>query len=549
MKRIISFLLVFILLAGLCPFSALAEENYVRVSLQSVQGRIGETVTIPVLLEKNPGIVSLRFSVAYSSEVELIAVEDCGLLKGWTPPSPTIESPYYLRWSAPLATENNTKTGQIALLTFRIKENADPDDYATVWLSSEGGNDAYDANGNGYELYSDQWYIRYDYYKPVTGISLLGESTVPLGSEVPFGYTTSPADATNQEVLWSSSDPTVATVDQKGRVTGKKIGQATITVQAKDGGYTDHIVIAVKCIHAKEQYHPYTPSTCTTQGHDDYWSCIDCGAITLGSDKKLPLNNNHQSTIYPASPSSCTVQGHGEYQKCDLCGVVTMGSDQKLPLAEHRYVNNICLNCGDVKKVPMQFKDVKQNAWYYNSVEYVFSTGLMNGTGDGSTFEPNTPTSRAMLVTILYRLNGSPSVNYASTFSDVKNGKWYTFAVLWAQENGIVTGYGNGKFGPNDQVTREQVATILYRFAQYAASNHNETEYFNKKLSVKADLRHFSDHKKIGGWAKDALSWANGAGIITGRSDTLIAPKEKASRAEIATMLQRYQTFMALPYA
>ncbi len=201
--------------------------------------------------------------------------------------------------------------------------------------------------------------------------------------------------------------------------------------------------------------------------------------------------------------------------------------------AAHTYANSaVCTVCG---YNAMNFTDVKAKHWYYDAVSFVYAKGLMKGTGDGSKFEPNTPTSRAMLVTILYRLEGSPAVGGSNPFPDVKNKQWYTDAVLWAAKEGIVTGYDTGKFGPNDLVTREQMATILYRYGEYRGED----------VSARADLSSYPDQKKVGGWAKAAFCWANAEGFITGANlegQVLLNPKGKATRAELATVLQRFCT-------
>lgn len=175
------------------------------------------------------------------------------------------------------------------------------------------------------------------------------------------------------------------------------------------------------------------------------------------------------------------------------------------------------------------FSDVT-DGWYQNAVAYVVENRLMNGMGDGSTFEPGTPTSRGMLVTILYRLEGEPAVSGSSGFADVAASQWYTKAVIWASANGIVDGYGNGSFGPGDPITREQFATILYRYAQY------------KKLNTSAsnDLSGYTDADRVSSWAADGMKWANGSGLITGVTSTTLVPGNKASRAEAATILMRY---------
>lgn len=180
------------------------------------------------------------------------------------------------------------------------------------------------------------------------------------------------------------------------------------------------------------------------------------------------------------------------------------------------------------EKDPSAFADVKKGAWYYESIQYVSDNGLMVGT-DESHFSPDVTFSRAMLVTVLWRIDGEPAAK-TNAFSDVKAGSWYGKAVAWGYNNGIVGGYGNGLFGPNDPITREQLVTMFARYADYCDI---DTDYT-------ADLTAFTDVKKIGSWAKKAVSWAVAEGLINGISDTLLAPTDGATRAQAATILMRF---------
>lgn len=175
------------------------------------------------------------------------------------------------------------------------------------------------------------------------------------------------------------------------------------------------------------------------------------------------------------------------------------------------------------------FIDVSPSDWFYADVAYVSGKGLMNGTGNGR-FSPQESTSRAMIVTILYRMSGEPKVSGGSGFTDVPEGQWYSSAVAWAAEHNIVNGYGNGKFGPNDSITREQLAAILYRYAQFCG----------RDVTAAADLSGFTDAPQISAWAKTALAWANAEGLINGRTETTVVPAATASRAELAAILHRF---------
>ncbi len=176
------------------------------------------------------------------------------------------------------------------------------------------------------------------------------------------------------------------------------------------------------------------------------------------------------------------------------------------------------------------FNDVKETDWFYKNVEYVYENGLMAGTStEPMKFSPHDATNRAMLVTILYRLEGSPEVTAANVFSDVNDDTYYAKAVMWAFENKIVSGYSNSRFGPMDSLAREQIASIMYRYARYKGYN----------VTGGADLSAFEDADAISYWAKEAMSWASGKGLILGDGNKL-APDANTERCQTAAILQRF---------
>ncbi len=183
----------------------------------------------------------------------------------------------------------------------------------------------------------------------------------------------------------------------------------------------------------------------------------------------------------------------------------------------------------------MNFSDVTEADWFYDSVAYVFQRGLMTGTSD-TTFCPDLTTNRAMLVTILYRLEGSPEVPRWSPFGDVPAGEYYAAPVAWAAWNGIVTGKTTTSFAPQDPITREQMAAILYRYAGYKGYDR----------SRQGDLSRFTDQARIQDYARAALSWANGEGLINGKGEGVLDPQGPAVRAQVAAILQRFCEKFAL---
>ena len=177
---------------------------------------------------------------------------------------------------------------------------------------------------------------------------------------------------------------------------------------------------------------------------------------------------------------------------------------------------------------PLPFKDVKEGEWYYDAVSYVYRNGLMGGTGEDK-FDLFTTTNRGMIVTILHRYDGSPAAG-ASRFPDVKPGKYYSDGVSWAASCGVVNGYSDGRFAPDDTITREQMAAILYRYAQYKGFD----------VSGRADLSAYRDAGRISPYARDAMAWANYVGLINGVGDNMLKPGGSATRAEAAAILMRF---------
>lgn len=174
------------------------------------------------------------------------------------------------------------------------------------------------------------------------------------------------------------------------------------------------------------------------------------------------------------------------------------------------------------------FDDVSATDWFYEPVQYAYDNDLMAGTGT-RIFSPQMTTTRGMIVTILHRMEDCPSVS-AKAFDDVDQSQWYAAAVNWAATKGVVNGYGNGKFGPNDPITREQMASIIMNYSNYKGYD----------TSARASLTKFTDHHSVSEYAEDVMKWAVGSGLLSGRGNNLLAPQGQTTRAEAATILMRY---------
>lgn len=212
----------------------------------------------------------------------------------------------------------------------------------------------------------------------------------------------------------------------------------------------------------------------------------------------------------------------------------------KLTAAQKKLVNNYAVLTAAEQAYAqltgaegLPFTDVDGH-WALDAIRFVYDQGLMTGTKE-TLFSPNKTLNRAMLATILYRMEGSPAVTGENPYTDVAAGTWYTDAVLWASEQGIVNGYGNGKFGPLNNITREQLAAMLLRYSDC------------KKYDTAArnDLTSYADADDISAWALEALRWANAQGLVNGRTETTLVPQGDTTRAETATVLMRYLNSVA----
>ena len=317
--------------------------------------------------------------------------------------------------------------------------------------------------------------------RPATAVSLPETASVEKYSRQPLPLSLSPIDCTD-ELVWKSSDESVATVDEDGRVYGTKDGVAVITVTAGR-----------------------VSASCT---------------LTVGT----PSHTHSYTTV--VTPPTCGVRGYTTY----TCACGDSYVDNYTAALGHNYVDGLCTRCGAVQP-QVNFTDVSTGVWYYNAVAYAVSNGLMNGVGNDE-FQPEEGMTRSMLVTVLWRHEGSPNQG-GSTFTDVPDGLWYSQAVAWAADNGIVTGVGNQMFQPNTQITREQIATILFRCAQQKGAD----------TQARGDLSAFPDKDKVNGWAETALQWCVGEGLIGGTNENgkvYLDPQGTATRAQVAAILMRY---------
>ena len=371
--------------------------------------------------------------------------------------------------------------------------------------------------------------VNVEYRTAVTGVSLNQETlSMTVSDTAQLTATVQPADAYNQAVSWSSSNTDVATVDGNGLITAVAPGTAIITVTTEDGGFSAQCTVTVQ-----DNEPPYNgsynyPVTVESGDHgtvtlDKADQCVTGGErVTFGimPDDAYKLD---VLTIIDRSGNAVDVTDNGDgtfsftmpESAVTITATFVEDPNWQEPEEPSTDVNDI-------------FTDVAADAWYKDVVQYVYDNGLMTGTS-ATTFEPDTTTSRAMIVSILHRLEGAPADDNAG-FTDASEDDWYAEPVNWAASVGIIGGFGDGSFQPNNPLTREQMASVLYRYAQYKGFD----------VSARADLTGYADADQIGDWAYDVMRWANAEGLLNGVTDDQLQPQGTATRAQVAAMLQRF---------
>ena len=351
---------------------------------------------------------------------------------------------------------------------------------------------------------------------PVTGVTLSQTQASLYYNRTPntltLTATVAPDNATNKAVTWTSSNPSVATVEN-GVVTALARGTAVITATAADGSGA-----SASCTVTVSSYLPpanpnYRITVEATQG----------GTVTADP---TAAKAGATVTLTPVPDRGYQV---GAVAVTDRFGEAVAVTEQAGGTYTFTMPNGQVTVTVTFAETPLPFTDVTEGDWFYDAVRYAYETGLMDGVGD-SLFAPNSETTRAQLVTILYRLEGEPEVSGTSGFTDVEAGTWYTDAVAWAAANGIVNGVSETEFAPGKDITREQLATILFRYAE--AKGYD--------VSARADLSAYPDADQIQSYAAESVAWAVAEGLIQGFEDNTLRPAGNATRAQIATILMRF---------
>ncbi|MBQ3390509.1 MAG: CotH kinase family protein [Firmicutes bacterium] len=345
-------------------------------------------------------------------------------------------------------------------------------------------------------------------------------------------YTVIPTDAEDQRVTWTSSDESFATIDEKGFVTYHGTGTATFTGKLKMGE-TRTFTLTVTSDPL-----PVVKSISPVQ---------DTIRMLTGGQAALPIRTDPSPakiTNYEYESEDESIVAVGENGVLTAVGPGTAKVTVKATVQDEEGNDVVMETSATVIVSKKFFEDVVAGAWYDEAVNYAVEHELMNGVSD-TRFEPQGTTSRAMIVTILWRLAGKPEAK-ASAFTDLTQ-DWYTPAVNWASENDIVNGMSETSFAPDLPITREQFATILYRYSNKETPSQSASqtalpqgESQDVSASTGGSIDKYTDADRISPWAKDAMEWAIGEGLINGMSETKLDPAGSATRAQAAAIFMRF---------
>lgn len=375
--------------------------------------------------------------------------------------------------------------------------------------------------------------------QPVSSIALNRTAITlnSIGAKETLVATILPENANNKSVIWSSSNTSIVTVDENGVLTAVGNGTATITVTTVEGNYKATCEVKVSTNSS------YGGNSASHSGGGS----SSAGNKTANNNISVPNISNGGISITPKKPATgdtvtVNIVPDNGYELEHIKVIDGAENEVKITkVKENKYTfvmpeGKVKLDAAFRKIVATQveetkvmlFTDIKVSDWFYNAVKFAYENNLMNGETD-TLFKPNNNLNRAMLVTILYRLENTPTISEGNKFGDVASGQWYSNAVVWASANGIVNGYEDGTFLPMQNVSREEMSAMLMRYAKYKGYDVNKT----------ADLNSYADRNKVSAWALSNMQWASGRGLIKGDENNKLNPQGSATRAEAAMILMR----------
>ena len=542
-KKLLALLLCVAMIAAM-GIPALAADP--TVSASSVTAHRGDTVDVTIDLKNNPGIIALQVKVGYdATALELLGVTDAKKIGAGTLEADYTKNPYMLTWCDGTAPSNYVFDDTVATLSFKVKDDAAYGDYAiTVSVVDE----------NTLDYNTDPVA-----FTPVNGSVTVEEIVCPhTNTETVAGKAATCAEdgltdgvkctdcgtwVTPQTVIPATGIHTPETVPGKaatcteaGLTDGQKCSVCGAEITAQE---------AIPALnHANAVYVAAKDATCVEDGNIACWSCEDCGEYfsdegciySISADTVIIPAFGHTVVIDPAVDPIDDQPGWTEGSHCSVCGEILV---PQMPISNYIPEDETPIN-GKSKKTEeseepeepeepaesgdLKFIDVAKDAWYYDAVYWAVENNITVGTSE-TTFSPEEPCTRAQIVTFLWRAAGCPEpASTENPFADVAADTYYTKAVLWAVENGITVGTGEGAFSPNAVCTRGQIVTFLARFAK--AENTAAADCFE---DVAADA-----------YYAGAVTWAADNGITVGTSETTFSPDNECTRAQIVTFLYRY---------
>ena len=350
----------------------------------------------------------------------------------------------------------------------------------------------------------------------ITGVTVdPAAATVEAGETQQFTATVSGTGSVSKEVTWSVTGSNAGTtISENGLLTvATDETAATLTVTATAVGNSDKSATATVTVTQPDPDEPWNPGGGTTGNRYCYLTFETRGGSEIDS-LRVKLGETVSLDEYLS-----------ERAGFDFAGWYS--DDSFAERVDELYMNG----SKTVYAAWEPFDDAGRGDWFYDSVVYVYENGLMDGVSD-TLFDPDGTVTRAQLVTMLWRLDGEPSVNYALPFTDVSGGEWYAEAVRWAAGEGIVNGVSETEFAPNAAVTREQLAAILHRYAQHKG--------YDVSIGESTNILSYSDFASISEYAISAMQWVCGEGIITGVTESTLEPRGTATRAQSAAILMRF---------
>lgn len=545
------------LIVSAVPFAVAADDagNAPTITVSSSEAKPGDTVEVEISLENNPGIVSMRIYCDYDSDaLTLVEAVDADQLGDSTFKN-VYEAPYVMFWFNPTSYSNYTANGVVATLTFKVADNADAGDYDIAISYNKGDIINFNLRNVAFEI--EDGVIEVEGSGSGSGSGNTNNSGTGTGSgsnnkddkddedfDIEFESDTFTYDGKRKSLkVTGLPDGADVEYDNNGK---REVGTYTVkaTITTEDGDTIKKSArltiepreLTIEDLTAEDKIYDGKTDAVLTGGELEGIVGSDDVYITMptkGEFEDEQVGKNKDVTFEKPRLRGDDADNYElEWPivlSADIIaapGVTTPTTPTTPTKPETPKDDETTTPVTTPTPWQNPFTDVTMNDWYYTAVKYASENGIMNGVSADS-FNPDGDITRSMFVTVLYRIAGQPA-SAKSAFTDIVSGSWYEAAVNWASANGIVNGTSATTFAPDTVITREQMATIIYRFASY------------KKYDLTtSQTRIFADGAEIADYAREAMNWAADKGLITGSGDGTVTPKANASRAQAATILQR----------